>query len=68
MLKALDEIQAQALKALEAAKDEEQLLAWRQTFLSRSAELSQIVTSIPDLKPEERPQVGRKANEVKTTL
>jgi len=68
MLKALDEIQAQALKALEAAEDEEQLLAWRQTFLSRSAELSQIVTSIPDLKPEERPQVGRKANEVKTRL
>lgn len=68
MLKALDEIQAQALKALEAAEDEEQLLAWRQTFLSRSAELSQIVTSIPDLEPKERPQVGRKANEVKTRL
>lgn len=68
MLKQLDEIQAQALKALEATEDEEQLLAWRQTFLSRSAELSQIVTAIPDLAPEERPQVGRKANEVKTRL
>jgi len=68
MLKPLDEIQAQALKALEAAEDEEQLLAWRQTFLSRSAELSQIVTAIPDLEPEERPQVGRRANEVKTRL
>ncbi len=68
MLKQLDDILAAALKALEAADDEDQLLAWRQTYLSRSAELSGIVTSIPDLPPDERPQVGRRANQVKAQL
>ncbi len=68
MLKQLDKIQAQALKALGTVEDEAELLAWRQAYLGRSAELSQIVTGIPDLAAEERPQVGRRANEVKTRL
>jgi phenylalanyl-tRNA synthetase alpha chain len=68
MLKQLDNIEVEALKALEAADNEAGLLAWRQTYLGRSAALTEIVTGIPDLDPEERPQVGRRANDVKTRL
>jgi phenylalanyl-tRNA synthetase alpha chain len=68
MLKQLDEIEREALKALESVDDEADLLAWRQTYLGKSADLSHIVTAIPDLPPAERPQVGRRANQVKSRL
>jgi phenylalanyl-tRNA synthetase alpha chain len=68
MLERLDAIQAEALDALKTADDDDQLLAWRQEYLGRGADLTQIVTEIPDLAPEDRPLVGRRANDVKTTL
>jgi phenylalanyl-tRNA synthetase alpha chain len=68
MLERLDAIQAEALDALQTADDDDQLLAWRQEYLGRGADLTQIVTEIPDLAPEDRPLVGRRANDVKTTL
>jgi phenylalanyl-tRNA synthetase alpha chain len=68
MLNRLDEILQEALAALDAADDDAQVLAWRGKYLGKGAELTQIVTSIPDLEPEARPKVGRRANEVKSRL
>jgi phenylalanyl-tRNA synthetase alpha chain len=68
MLKQLDDIQARALEAVQSAEDDQALLAWRQTFLGRTSDLSQIVASLPELDPKERPAVGRRANEVKGLL
>jgi len=68
VLKRLDELEDQALKALEEVSDEEALQAWKVHFLGRSAELGRITERLRDLPKEERPAVGRRANEVKRRL
>jgi phenylalanyl-tRNA synthetase alpha chain len=67
MLNRLSELERQALAGLEEA-DEAGLQAWRIQYLGRSAELGQIMEGLKSLPKEERPAVGRRANEVKTSL
>lgn len=67
MLDRLSELERQALAGLEEA-DEAGLQAWRIQYLGRSAELGQIMEGLKSLPKEERPAVGRRANEVKTSL
>jgi phenylalanyl-tRNA synthetase alpha chain len=68
MLDRLDKIEQVALADLEAAKEEVDLQTWRVRHLGRSAELSQVLDGLRNLPKEERPAVGRRANEVKATL
>ena len=67
MLDRLSELERQALAGLEEA-DEAGLQAWRIQYLGRSAELGQIMEGLKSLPKEERPAVGRRANEAKTSL
>ena len=67
MLDRLSELERQALAGLEEA-DEAGLQAWRIQYLGRSAELGQIMEGLKNLPKEERPAVGRRANEAKTSL
>lgn len=67
MLNRLSELERQALAGLEEA-DEAGLQAWRIQYLGRSAELGQIMEGLKNLPKEERPAVGRRANEAKTSL
>ncbi len=67
-LKQLEEIQAQALNALEDAGNEAKLDAWRVTHLGRSSEVMQIFSRLPQFSKEQRPQIGQTANRVKQTL
>jgi phenylalanyl-tRNA synthetase alpha chain len=57
-----------ALADLEAAKEEADLQTWRVRHLGRSGELSQVLDGLRNLPKEERPAVGRRANEVKAAL
>ena len=68
MLKKLEEIQENALQALVSIHDDEKLEEWRRQFLSRKAEVTQIMKMIPDLSKEIRPKVGQLANAVKREL
>lgn len=68
MLKRLDELEREALKNLEGALDEPTLQEWKVSYLGRGAELGKITESLRDLSKEERPAVGRRANEVKKAL
>jgi phenylalanyl-tRNA synthetase alpha chain len=68
MLKRLEELERQALTELEGITDEAGLNAWRVKYLGRSAELGVILTGLRELSKEERPAVGRRANEVKSHL
>jgi len=68
MLGKLDQIEAAALAELDAAADEAALQAWKTRFLGRTAELGEITESLRELPKEERPAVGRRANEVKQAL
>ncbi len=68
MLERLASIEKQALKELEAVEDEAQLQAWKVRYLGRSAELGQITEKIRELPKEDRPALGKRANEVKNKL
>ena len=68
MLERLNEIEREALLALEQASDEAALGAWKSAFLGRSAELGRITEGLRELSKEERPAVGRRANDVKKAL
>jgi phenylalanyl-tRNA synthetase alpha chain len=64
----LDEIEQSALIALGQVADEAQLESWRVTHLGRSSGLMQIFDRLGQMPKEERPVVGRRANEVKRSL
>jgi phenylalanyl-tRNA synthetase alpha chain len=68
MLKRLDRIEAQALTSLESINNPAALQAWKVKYLGRSAELAEVLQDLPKASKEERPQIGRRANEVKNAL
>ena len=67
MLERLDRIEQQALAALQDA-DPAAMAAWKTRFLGRSAELGEVLDGLRGLSKEERPAVGRRANQVKAAL
>ncbi|MDH3942891.1 MAG: phenylalanine--tRNA ligase subunit alpha [Anaerolineae bacterium] len=68
MLDELKKIEKKALKALEDAEDEAELQSWNTAHLGRKSALMDVFTQMSRLGKEERPQVGRRANEVKIAL
>jgi phenylalanyl-tRNA synthetase alpha chain len=68
MLNQLDQIEAAALASLEAVQDEPALEQWRVTHLGRSSALMNVFDGLGGLPKEERPLIGRRANEVKRRL
>jgi len=68
MLEQLNQIEQTAMQAIRAVQDEAALEQWRVTHLGRSAPLMQIFDKLGTLPKEERPAVGRRANEVKRAL
>lgn len=68
MLTRLEDLEKEALAALASARDEDGLQDWKVKYLGRSAALGQITEGLGELPKEERPAVGRKANEVKRAL
>ena len=68
MLSQLDQIEKSALAALESAQDEAALEQWRITHLGRSSALMLVFDQLGKISREERPAIGRRANEVKKAL
>ncbi len=68
MLERLEEIQSTALDALESVKDDEALQAWRVAYVGRSAPIKLVYKEFGKLSKEERPAVGKRANEVRVAL
>ncbi len=68
MLEELNRLEEEALKALEAAEDEEALDQWYRAYLGRKGAVTRMVRSVGTLPKEERPAFGRRANEVKQAL
>ena len=68
MLEKLDQIESTALASLESIQDEDSLQQWKTAYLGRSAPLMQVFDQMGKLTKEERPLVGRRANEVKRAL
>ncbi len=68
MLDQLDDIRRSALAELQTVGDAEALERWRVARLGRNSPLMQIFDKLGQLPKEERPAIGRKANEVKRLL
>jgi phenylalanyl-tRNA synthetase alpha chain len=68
VLDRLAELEREALQALDSAGDESALQVWKVTFLGRSAELSRVLDGLRQLPKDQRPAVGKRANEVKQAL
>jgi phenylalanyl-tRNA synthetase alpha chain len=68
MLEKLEQIQKDALTALEQIQDQEALLTWRGEHLGKKSPLMEVFTKMRDLSAEERPLVGQGANKVRQAL
>jgi phenylalanyl-tRNA synthetase alpha chain len=68
MLEELNELEREALTALEGADDEELLARWRSAHLGRKGMVTEAVKVIGGLPHGERPAYGQRVNEVKQAL
>jgi|Deesub1362A_J573_1020465.scaffolds.fasta_scaffold03918_4 phenylalanyl-tRNA synthetase alpha chain len=68
MLERLHELKKRALHNLERVPDLKELEKWRIKYLGKKGELTLFLRRVGSLPPEERPIVGREANELKLAL
>jgi phenylalanyl-tRNA synthetase alpha chain len=68
MLAELDKIEQTALSSLSLVQNQESLEGWRVTFLGRNSPLMRIFDQLSQLPKEQRPVIGRRANQVKQVL
>ena len=68
MLDSLSALEQEALDALKGVATAEELPVWYRTYLGRKGRLTDALRGLGTLSAEERPAVGRRANEVKTAL
>lgn len=68
MLEKLKQIEQEALESLQAVSDYEALQRWKVKYLGRSSPLMKSFEALKELSREERPQIGRVANQVKQAL
>lgn len=64
----LEQIQKEALRALESIDDEKALEKWQVKYLGRSSALMGVFKGLGSLSKEERPLVGQETNQVKIAL
>ena len=68
MLEELKQIEQKALSDLQTVEDEDGLQRWKVTHLGRSSPLMQTFDRLREAPKEERPLIGRRANEAKQAL
>lgn len=68
MLEQLEKIKTESLNALEAVRSEAELEDWRVRYLGRKSPIMDVFARMGTFSKEERPVVGRTANEVKNAL
>ena len=64
----LEALREQAEAELRKAETEEELLAVRTRYLGRKGLLTGLLRNIGNVPPEERPEFGKRCNEVKEAL
>lgn len=68
MLTTLQELESRALSTLPNIDTEEALIEYKNTILGKTWELTNILKWLKDLSPEDRGNVGKRANEVRDML
>ena len=64
----LEQIRAKAVKQIEEAASLDALNDIRVSILGKKGELKDILRSMKDVSPEERPNVGKMVNEVRDSI
>jgi len=64
----IDEIKQKALDELERVPNTKELEAWRVRYLGRKSKLTELLRSLATLPPEEKKNVGSRANQTKASL
>ncbi|ATY85496.1 phenylalanine--tRNA ligase subunit alpha [Kyrpidia spormannii] len=68
MEETLRELERRALQELEQCEDSNQLEAWRLRFLGKKGQLTAVLRGMAKLSEDERPRIGRLANEIRDAL
>lgn len=68
MLAELDQLESEALGSLDGVSDVDELESWRIAYLGSKGRLKAIMPRLKEVPKEEKPAVGKRLNEVKTTL
>jgi phenylalanyl-tRNA synthetase alpha chain len=68
MKEKLEELEQQALKALQSTRGLKEIDLLRTKYLGRKGAVTECLRNIASLPPEDRPQIGRLANEIKKKL
>jgi phenylalanyl-tRNA synthetase alpha chain len=68
VIQELEQLLAEALESVNRAGAEEELEQVRVKFLGRKSRLAEIMKSLSHLPPEQRAQIGKQANDLKTSL
>ena len=68
MLDKLNQLEQEAIAALEEARDSDALTEWQRRYLGKKGALTLALRSVGELPKEERPAFGREANELKGRL
>src|SRR5579883_3454196 len=66
MLQQLEQIYQEASASLARASTTEETRAWHREYLGSKGRVTGIMRSLGGLSPQERPVVGKRANEIKT--
>jgi hypothetical protein len=61
-------LERQATEALEGARDPARIEEIRVTYLGKKGQLTEVMRSLGALSPEERPGIGKLANQIKANL
>jgi len=64
----LEALQVEAQAALAAAQHTPETEAWYAVYLGRKGKMTTVLRGLGQLSQEERPRVGKRANEIKETL
>lgn len=68
VLEELEQVQRTALQELEQVKDEDQLQAWKSSYLGRSGRINDFVEELKKAPNDKKPQLGKGINQVKTAF
>lgn len=64
----LRDLELKAFEALSLIKDEDSLERFRIAYLGKKGELTELMKELKNLSPEDRPEFGKKANELRSLL
>ncbi len=68
MLEKIAHVEKEALERLEAVASSEALEEWKRAYLGKKGAVSELLRSLGQLPPEERPRVGQAANDLRNRL